>query len=123
MIQKYGLYIIWVMSCLGTLGGLYLGQPSTLDWCQRVCLFPLVFIAGIAAWRGFLAIATYLIPQALFGFACASYQVLLFKMPETFSSIYSEPIRHPTVNFIFAGMFFSILVLSVYLSKKQTIVY
>lgn len=120
MIQKYGLYTIWVLSCLGTLGSLYLGQTSCLDWYQRVCLFPLVFIAGIAAWRGFFAIATYLIPQALFGFACASYQVLLFKMPETFSSIYSESIQYPTVNFIFAGMFFSILVLSVYLSKKQT---
>ncbi len=120
MIQKYGLYIIWVVSSLGTLGSLYIGEPSYLDWYQRICLFPLVFIAGIAAWRGFLSIAPYFIPQALIGLGCSLYQILLLKKPAWFSSFYSEQVSSPSCSFVFAGIFFCILVFSTLLSKKQS---
>lgn len=120
MIQKYGLYMIWVLSCLGTLGSLYMGHPSYLDWYQRVCLFPLIFIAGIAAWRGFLAIAPYLIPQALVGLLCSFYQILLLKKVQCLSSLYLEPVDRHLMPFIFAGIFLTIFVLSLFLSKKQS---
>ncbi len=120
MIQKYGLYMIWVVSCLGTLGSLYIAEPTSLDWYQRVCLFPLVFVAGIAAWRGFLSIAPYLIPQALMGFSCAAYQILLLKKPAWFSSFYSEEVNSLFLSSVFAGIFFFILILSILLSKKQS---
>ncbi|HAB99180.1 MAG TPA: hypothetical protein DCE71_05105 [Parachlamydiales bacterium] len=120
MIQKYGLYIIWVISCLGTLGSLYIEEPSYLDWYQRICLFPFVFIAGIAAWRGFLSIAPYFIPQSLIGLGCSFYQILLLKKPAWFSSFYSEQVSSLLCSFVFAGIFFSILVFSILLSKKQS---
>lgn len=120
MMQKYGLYLIWVLSCLSSLASLYLGEPSLLDWYQRVCLFPLIFIAGIAAWRGFLPIAPYLVPQALIGLAFSIYQILILKKAEWVSSLYIEPIVHPFLPFVFAGVFFFILVCSAFLSKKQS---
>lgn len=82
MIRKYGLYVIWVIAALGTLGSLYLNEvqylpPCHLCWYQKVCMYPIAIIAGIAAWRGFYGIADYLIPQALIGVCLAALQLFL----------------------------------------------
>lgn len=120
MIQKYGLYIIWVASCLGTLASFYIEEPSLLDWYQRVCLFPFVFMAGIAAWRGFLEIAPYFIPQVLIGLGCAVYQILLFQKKIWLLHFYVETVNSLLWPVLFACTFFLILVLSLFLSKKRS---
>lgn len=118
--KKYGLYAIWVISCLASFGSFYLGEPSTLDWGQRICLFPFVFIAGIAAWRGFLGISSYLLPQTFLGLCLALFQYLLIKKPELGLSFLSEPEQDPWVSLSAAALFFCLFVLLLILSKRHS---
>lgn len=80
--KKYGLYAIWVIASLATIGAFYLSEikdvaPCTLCWYQRICLFPLVLLAGIGAFRGFLALCPFLMPQVFLGMLLALYQMLI----------------------------------------------
>lgn len=86
MIRRYGLYLSWVIACVGTLFSLYFSEvrglePCHLCWYQRICLFPLAIILGLAAYRGFLPIARYVLPQVIIGFMLALYQVALQEIP------------------------------------------
>lgn len=87
MIKKtYFLFAAWLISCGVLIGSLYMSevlnyQPCTLCWCQRICLFPLPILLGIALYKGFLGIALYAIPFPLLAFGFSSYQVLLSFFP------------------------------------------
>ena len=86
MIQKYGLYFAWLLATCGVLCSLYFSdvknlEPCHLCWYQRICLFPLVIILGIAAYEGFLGIARYLVPQVACGFLFALYQIAIQEIP------------------------------------------
>ncbi|MCH9610003.1 MAG: disulfide formation protein [Chlamydiales bacterium] len=86
MITKYGLYFAWLLAAIGTLISLYFSEvkmmePCHLCWYQRICLFPLVILLGIAAYRGFLGIASYALPLAALGFMLALYQVMMQEIP------------------------------------------
>ncbi|MCC6127659.1 MAG: hypothetical protein IT584_00450 [Chlamydiae bacterium] len=117
MIQKYGLYVVWVIASLGFLTSIYLNLSSPFDWGQRACLFPLVFIAGMAAWRGFLGIASYLLPQTFIGLCLAVYQFLL--AIGKISAFFSESPNNPWVCFSFLLVFFSLFVLLMLLSNHH----
>jgi disulfide bond formation protein DsbB len=80
MIRKYSLYFVWVIATIASSITLYLTEvqywtPCHICWYQQVCMLPLVFITGLAAWKGFLGIAYYLIPQTLIGLGLSAYQV------------------------------------------------
>jgi len=85
-VGRYGLYTAWVLACLGTLVSLYyshirLLEPCHLCWYQRICLFPLTIVLGMAAYRGFLGIAYYALPLTLCGLLVALYQVGIQEIP------------------------------------------
>lgn len=85
-IRKYGLYFAWLLSFLGTCTSLYFSdvrhlEPCHLCWYQRICLFPLSLILGIAAYQGFAGIVRYVLPLAIFGFLFALYQIALQEIP------------------------------------------
>ncbi len=82
IVRKYGLYFAWLLSTVATLISLYFSdikhhEPCHLCWLQRICLFPLVIILGIACHRGFLGISRYLFPQVVIGLLFALYQVAI----------------------------------------------
>lgn len=84
--RKYGLYFSWVLTCIGVLGSLFYSivfqeEPCTLCWYQRICLFPLSIILGIAAYKGFYKIKIYVLPQIIFGLLIAIYQIILQEIP------------------------------------------
>jgi disulfide bond formation protein DsbB len=86
LIQKYGLYFAWLLSTVAMMGSLYFSEmkhlePCHLCWYQRITLFPLFILLGIATYRGFLGIAPYLLPQTLIGFLLALYQVAIQEIP------------------------------------------
>lgn len=121
MIQKYGLYIVWVIACLASFASLYFDLSSLLDWWQRVCLFPFVFIVGIAAWRGFLGIASYLLPQTFIGLLFAFYQFLIAKRPSLSLPFLSEELsRSPWIAFSATLLFLCLFILLSLLSKRHT---
>ncbi len=82
MIRKYALYAVWVIAMLATFGSLYLTEVQSLPschlcWYQKICMYPLAAITGLAAWRGYLGIAVYLLPQTVIGFILALFQILI----------------------------------------------
>jgi len=86
MIRKYGLYFAWVTAAIGTMASLYFSEiknfePCHLCWYQRMCLFPLFIILGIAVHNGFLGIVRYVLPQVILGFLFALYQVAIQEIP------------------------------------------
>lgn len=87
MLQKYSLYIVWIVACAATMGSLFFSEilhiePCHLCWYQRIAIYPLVIIMGIATYRGFYGIVPYVFPLVLIGTLFAAYQVAIQEMPD-----------------------------------------
>ncbi len=85
-IKSHALYLAWLISLIGLLCSIFFGEflhnePCHLCWYQRICLFPLALILGIAAYKEDLRIVIYALPLALFGTLFAFYQVLSIFLP------------------------------------------
>ncbi|GAA5532459.1 disulfide bond formation protein B [Deinococcus aluminii] len=81
MTRDNRLYLAWVVALLATLGSLYFSEvrgfkPCILCWYQRVMMYPLAVILGIAALGGDLGIRRYALPLAALGWLVALYQNL-----------------------------------------------
>ncbi|GGL05704.1 disulfide bond formation protein B [Deinococcus radiotolerans] len=75
------LYAAWVVSLIATLGSLYFSEirhfnPCILCWFQRICMYPLAIILGVAALSGDLRVRRYALPLAGIGVLIALYQNL-----------------------------------------------
>lgn len=86
MLSKYSLYLTWLIACFATLGSLYFSElqhlePCHLCWYQRIAIYPLAIIMGLATYRGFYGIASYVLPLAALGLLFAAYQVMIQEIP------------------------------------------
>lgn len=73
----------WVLALLASFAVLFIGEvmgqhPCVLCWYQRIAMFPLALILGIAAWRGDLGAWRYGLPIAVAGLLVAAFHSLLF---------------------------------------------
>ncbi|MEX0408791.1 disulfide bond formation protein B [Aquibium sp. LZ166] len=73
----------WLIAVAATFAALFIGEilgqaPCNLCWFQRVFMFPLAIILGIAAFRLDPAIKFYALPLAGFGMAVAGFHTLLY---------------------------------------------
>lgn len=73
----------WVLAIVSSLSALFIGEvmgqaPCILCWYQRIAMFPLALILGIAMWRGDVGIWRYALPIAGAGAAVALYHTLLY---------------------------------------------
>lgn len=89
------LALAFAIAAVSMAGSLYFSEvanftPCRLCWYQRICMYPLVPLLGIAAWRRDLAIRPYGIVLALSGLAISSYHVLLERVPSLESSSVCE---------------------------------
>jgi disulfide bond formation protein DsbB len=80
------LWLAFAVSAVSTAGSLYLSEvagyvPCTLCWYQRIAMYPLVIILGLAAWRQDRAVRRYVVPLAALGALIAGYHVLLERVP------------------------------------------
>ena len=76
------LFIAWIVALASTLGALFIGEvmgktPCLLCWYQRVFMFPLVIILGLACYRADGAVWRYALPVTVIGFLIAAYHNLL----------------------------------------------
>jgi disulfide bond formation protein DsbB len=76
----------FVVALLATAGSLYFSEvarfePCRLCWYQRIAMYPLVVILGIAAGTGDRRIARYVIPIAGIGAAISTYHYTLEWIP------------------------------------------
>jgi len=85
-LQPYALYLAWLFSLVATLGSLYLSEvagfvPCVLCWFQRIFMYPLAVMLGIAAYRGDESVAPYSLTLAGIGGSISIYHYLLQKVP------------------------------------------
>jgi disulfide bond formation protein DsbB len=83
----WALTLAWIPALLAMIGSLYFSEiahyaPCTLCWYQRIAMYPLVLLLGIAAWRRDLGIRRYAIPLAAIGAAISAYHYLLEWFPD-----------------------------------------
>jgi disulfide bond formation protein DsbB len=84
--RRYGLYFAWIVAVTAMLGSLYFSEirgfePCKLCWFQRICMYPLALLLGIAAYRGERGIVPYAMPLAVIGGLIALYHTLEQKIP------------------------------------------
>lgn len=80
------------VALVATLGSLYFSEvanftPCKLCWYQRIAMYPLVPILGIAAFRHDTGIRIYATVTAAAGAAISAYHVLLERYPTLESSV------------------------------------
>ena len=81
-----GLSAAFVVAALAMAGSLWFSEvarfdPCRLCWYQRIAMYPLVLILGIAAWRGDRGIGRYVLPMAIVGAVIAAYHYALEWLP------------------------------------------
>lgn len=91
LIQKKALLFAWIVSLLAVLGSLFFSNvvgyvPCTLCWYQRIFMYPLVIILGIAYFTKDVSIRKYLIPISIVGGLFSIYHYFV-QMSENVSSL------------------------------------
>ena len=77
------LRIGFLISLFGTLGSLFASEvlgypPCVLCWYQRICLYPLVVVFGVALFDGDRSAWKYGLPMSVVGLMVAGYHNLLY---------------------------------------------
>jgi disulfide bond formation protein DsbB len=85
-LAPHALWLAFAVALLATLGSLYFSEvagfePCLLCWYQRIAMYPLVVILGLAAWRRDAGAWIYVAALAAIGAVIAAYHVLLEWFP------------------------------------------
>lgn len=80
--QWFTLLLAWLVATAATAGALFIGEvmgmtPCVLCWYQRIFMFPLAIILGLACFIEDQRGSTYALPLSLGGTAMALYHTLL----------------------------------------------
>jgi disulfide bond formation protein DsbB len=81
------LQLAFLVALVATLGSLYFSEvadyiPCTFCWYQRICMYPLALILGIAAFRRDRAVKVYALPLASIGLVISAYHWLIERYPD-----------------------------------------
>ncbi len=85
------LYLAWLVATVAMLGSLYFSDirffvPCTLCWYQRIFMYPLVLILGIASYKQDVKVTRYALPMSVIGMLIAGFHYLEQKVPWISSS-------------------------------------
>lgn len=85
-LRKFAIYIAFIQAWIATLGSLYLSEilhwrPCILCWYQRILMYPLIVILGIAIIRRDKNVVFYVLPLTVLGSIIAFYHYLLQMTP------------------------------------------
>ncbi|HEX7064693.1 MAG TPA: disulfide oxidoreductase [Bacillales bacterium] len=74
----YILFFAWITAIVATGGSLYFSEiagfvPCELCWYQRILMYPLVILLGIACFRGDKRIIPYILPLSMIGGCISIY--------------------------------------------------
>jgi disulfide bond formation protein DsbB len=80
------LYAAWLVAIVATGGSLYFSEvlkfvPCLLCWWQRIFMYPLVPLLGIAVFRADSGVWRYALPLSATGLVLSSYHYALQKVP------------------------------------------
>jgi len=87
----------FVVAALATGGSLYFSEvagyePCTLCWYQRIAMYPLVLVLGIAAWRSDTRVRRYVLPIVSIGAVIALYHYALERVPALDTGVCSSSV-------------------------------
>ncbi len=130
--KKYELFLPWLVALIATVGSLFFGKvldkaPCTLCWYQRIIMFPLVIILGIAAFRNAYRIIIYVLPLSLIGLGISLYHVLMIKFMEgptycpecTLEAVSKNPATFPFLSFL-SFLLLNTLLIWIYIKHKNS---
>ncbi|RSL35101.1 disulfide bond formation protein B [Salibacterium salarium] len=85
-LRPYVLYAAWLVSVVATFGSLYFSEvlgyvPCEFCWYQRIAMYPLVILLGIAAFYNDTKIVGYVLPLSIIGSLVSIYHYLMQKIP------------------------------------------
>jgi disulfide bond formation protein DsbB len=80
------LYAAWLIAIVATVGSLYFSEvrmfvPCALCWWQRIFMYPLVVVLGVATFRQDFAVWRTALPLSGIGLSISTYHYLLQKVP------------------------------------------
>lgn len=86
LVGSFGLYLGWLVAMVATAGSLYFSEvrnfvPCPLCWYQRIFMYPLVLLLGVASYRNDKGVLAYALPLSLMGAGTALYHYLVQKVP------------------------------------------
>lgn len=86
VLGAYGLYLAWLVALVATGGSLYFSEvrhfiPCQLCWFQRILMYPLILVVGIASYRQDRQVGVYVLPLSGLGFLIALFHYLEQKVP------------------------------------------
>ena len=90
-LEPVALWLTFAIAAVATAGSLWLSggagfTPCTLCWYQRIAMYPLALILGIAAWRRDVGVRVYVIPLAAIGALVSCYHIVIERFPDLESS-------------------------------------
>jgi len=83
-VSKHGLQLAFLVALGSMLGSLFYSNvigftPCDLCWMQRICMYPLVLILGIALWKkNYAHVLDYALPLAVIGFLISLYHNYMY---------------------------------------------
>jgi disulfide bond formation protein DsbB len=86
LFDTYGLYFAWLIAIVAMVGSLYFSEvrafvPCSLCWYQRILMYPLVILLGIASFRQDKHIIPYVLTLSIFGGLIAGWHILEENLP------------------------------------------
>jgi disulfide bond formation protein DsbB len=84
--RTLAVYASWIVAIVATLGSLYYSEvmrfvPCVLCWWQRVLMYPLVIVLGVATLRQDTGVWRTALPFSVIGLGVSTYHYLLQKVP------------------------------------------
>ncbi|MFE5324541.1 disulfide oxidoreductase [Paenibacillus sp. NPDC056579] len=84
--KRYGLYLAWVVSLVAVGGSLFFSEvlryePCKLCWLQRIFMYPLVILLGMACYKNDRRLIPYLLPLSCIGGLISLYHYAEQKIP------------------------------------------
>ncbi|MFP5491212.1 MAG: disulfide bond formation protein B [Bacteriovoracia bacterium] len=79
----FKLFVLWIVSVGATTGSLFFSEvmllpPCLLCWYQRIAMYPLVLLFGLALFPLDMKVIRYALPLTLIGWGIAVYHNLLY---------------------------------------------
>ncbi|MBJ6360240.1 disulfide oxidoreductase [Paenibacillus sp. GCM10012307] len=86
IIRQNNLFFAWLVAVVATLGSLYFSEirgfiPCELCWFQRILMYPLSIILGIAAFLDDDKVKKYVLPLSIIGIFVSTYHYMKQKLP------------------------------------------
>ncbi|HEX4905916.1 MAG TPA: disulfide bond formation protein B [Acidimicrobiales bacterium] len=93
---EQALQLAFVVALVATAGSLWLSEgahfvPCRLCWYQRIAMYPMAVILGIAAWRRDVSVRVYALPVVAIGATISVWHMLIERFPSLESASSCDP--------------------------------